>query len=135
MLHRSLLTVLSSPVVVSPVVVIPLLVPAIIIRLVHTPTKGRDISCHVIPFVIDVLWNILDLLNFLSSPSRCIFWKVFHVVDCVVEALIHAIVKVLNTTNLLASPTSSILWEVGNVVAELVDTVFDAVLVALKIVL
>jgi hypothetical protein len=134
MLHRSFYTILSSP-VVSVVVVIPLLVSAIIIRLIHSPTEGCDIARHVVPPVFDVLRDILDILDFLSGPPRCIFWEVLHVVDCVVEAVLYTIVEVFNATNLLAGPASSILREVGNVVAELVEAVFDTVLVALKIVL
>jgi hypothetical protein len=134
MLHRSSHTTLSSP-VVSVVVVIPLLVSAIIIRLVHSPTEGCDTIRHVVPPVFDVLWDILDILDFLSCPPRCIFWKVLHVVDCVIEAVLDTIVEVLNTANLLAGPASSVFWEVGNIVAELVEAVFDTVLVALKIVL
>jgi large-conductance mechanosensitive channel len=72
-------------------------------------------------------------LHLSSSPSCCILWEVFNIVDSVVETILYAIVEVLNTTNLLAGPTSSVLREVGNVVAKFVETVLDTILVTFKI--
>jgi len=133
-LHVRTPDIYRSPVVV-PVVVVPLLVPPVIISLIHTPAKSRNIVLRIVPPVLNILRDILDLLHLLASPARGVLWEVLDVVDSVVEAVLHAVVEVLDAPDLLAGPVCSVLGQVGDVVAEFVDAVFDGVLVALKVVL
>jgi hypothetical protein len=121
--------------VIPIIIIVPLLVSSVIISLIHPTTEVCDIVFGIVPFVLDVLRNVLDLLHFLSSPSGCVLWKVLDVVDGIVESVLYAIVEVLDATDLLARPASRVLGEVGDVVAELVDTVFNSVLVAFEVVI
>ncbi|KAF7565621.1 hypothetical protein PtrM4_050550 [Pyrenophora tritici-repentis] len=83
-------------------ILVPPLVPALIIRVFHVITKVLNSINHVIPLILNVLWNILDRLNLVSSPTSRVLREVLHIVNGIV-------VCVLGAADLLASPVCYVL--------------------------
>jgi hypothetical protein len=108
------------------IILIPLLILPLVIRIIHAISKLLYTLDLTIPFILNILRNVLYCLDLLARPLRRVLREILDILDAIVPFLLGVVAKVFDAADLLPGPIRCVLRKVGDVVAEFVEAAFGA---------